>query len=180
VCVQLRLIIADADLTLKCPRCPHGLASYNGCNCLRCETCGCAFCGLCLIDCGSDAHVHYGAKHGDNPYDRPLFERTHAVRAQRELLLAFVFSLPMLISKTLCSTLSLEICAISTFPSTMCARRQGWRIWVMPPAEAAALNVKGTWDCPTCTYSNHQHDFECEMCAAAQGRPFAGEFYASA
>ena len=74
---QLRAIVADADLTLKCPRCPARFDDYAGCNALRCGACGCGFCGLCLADCGVDAHEHYRTTHSPNYFDRPLFERTH-------------------------------------------------------------------------------------------------------
>lgn len=82
--LQLRNIVSDADLTLKCPRCPARFDEYMGCNALRCEECGCGFCGLCLLDCGSDAHEHYLFTRGPDYFNRPLFERTHrAARLNR-------------------------------------------------------------------------------------------------
>lgn len=78
---QLRSIVVDADLTLKCPRCPARFDDYVGCNALRCGMCGCGFCTVCLADCGDDAHGHYVATHGPNYFDRPLFE--HTQRAAR-------------------------------------------------------------------------------------------------
>lgn len=74
---QLRNIISDADLTLKCPRCPARFNDYVGCNALHCTSCGCGFCGICLLDCGFDAHNHYRMTHDEEIFNRPLFERTH-------------------------------------------------------------------------------------------------------
>ena len=78
---QLKAIVVDADLTLKCPRCPARFDDYVGCNALRCGACGCGFCAVCLVDCGDDAHGHIRTTHGPNYFDRPLFE--HSQRAAR-------------------------------------------------------------------------------------------------
>lgn len=78
---KLRDLIARADLTLKCPRCPAHFDDFDGCNALRCAKCGCGFCGLCLIDCGADAHHHFDVVHvGVDIFSKSLFERTHRER----------------------------------------------------------------------------------------------------
>jgi hypothetical protein len=48
--------------------------------------CGAGFCGLCLADCGRDAHAHYYATHGQDIGDRARFERHH--RAARQAAVA--------------------------------------------------------------------------------------------
>jgi len=35
---------------------------------------------VCLADCGRDAHDHHRASHGGDPFNRPLFEKTHRER----------------------------------------------------------------------------------------------------
>jgi len=52
--------ICDKILTLACPRCGAAFVDYDGCHALTCrrQGCGCAFCALCLEDCGEDAHAH--------------------------------------------------------------------------------------------------------------------------
>lgn len=52
----VRLKILD-DLNLCCPRCKKIFLDFDGCFALAC-TCGAAFCGFCLQDCGEDAHPH--------------------------------------------------------------------------------------------------------------------------
>lgn len=52
--------IREEILTLQCPRCKQAFIDYSGCAALTCgnTTCNAAFCALCLLDCGSDAHSH--------------------------------------------------------------------------------------------------------------------------
>lgn len=73
----LRAVIVERDLALHCPRCASPFAEYDGCNALSCSKCGAGFCGLCLVDCGANAHAHYYTTHGKNIFDRRLFESTH-------------------------------------------------------------------------------------------------------
>ena len=49
--------IVDA-VTLSCPRCRAAYIDFDGCCAVKCANCQCGFCGLCLIDCGNDAHAH--------------------------------------------------------------------------------------------------------------------------
>ncbi len=52
--------IQEEILTLRCPRCQQAFNDFNGCLDLECsrQGCGVHFCGLCLADCGQDAHAH--------------------------------------------------------------------------------------------------------------------------
>lgn len=52
--------IREEILTLRCPRCKQAFIDYTGCAALTCAstTCNAAFCALCLLDCGRDAHSH--------------------------------------------------------------------------------------------------------------------------
>lgn len=52
--------IVERILTLCCPRCGQAFVDFDGCWALTCarQGCGCAFCALCLEDCGGDAHAH--------------------------------------------------------------------------------------------------------------------------
>ena len=50
--------IRENILTLRCPRCTAAFVEYNGCAALACYRCHAGVCGLCLKDCGKDAHVH--------------------------------------------------------------------------------------------------------------------------
>jgi hypothetical protein len=88
-----RALVLDADFTLRCPRCALPFADYTGCNALVCQDysasdagrarsdgnvgCGAGFCGICLADCGADAHDHYYRVHGPEIFDRRWFEATH-------------------------------------------------------------------------------------------------------
>jgi hypothetical protein len=55
---ELRTQLINEYFTLRCPRCHQAFVDYDGCDALTCERCGCGFCGLCLKDCGKDAHAH--------------------------------------------------------------------------------------------------------------------------
>lgn len=61
---RMRLLIVERDLTLHCPRCAAAFVDYDACNAVACQRCQCAFCSVCLVDCGHDAHPHYYATHG--------------------------------------------------------------------------------------------------------------------
>jgi hypothetical protein len=76
----LRLVIAEAELTLHCPRCGAAFVDYDNCNALVCGQCAAGFCGLCLEDCGRDAHEHFYAAHGPDIHNRALFEGAHRER----------------------------------------------------------------------------------------------------
>ena len=69
--------IREEALCERCPRCKKVFDEWNGCNALTCS-CGCAFCAVCLEDCGSDAHAHVAREHGD------LFDRATVLRARDE------------------------------------------------------------------------------------------------
>ena len=77
---QRRAIIAERDLLLRCPRCAFPFDDYDGCNALTCGKCGCGFCALCLVDCGTDAHAHYGTSHRGDIFNKALFDETHRQR----------------------------------------------------------------------------------------------------
>ena len=79
---ELRRIVAERDLLLRCPGCWAVFQDYAGCNALACGRCGTGFCAVCLADCGSTSatHQHYREVHGREYFDKPLFERT--VRAR--------------------------------------------------------------------------------------------------
>lgn len=55
---RLRGHIIERILTLKCPRCAAAFVDFHGCLALSCRNCSCGFCGVCLEDCGADAHRH--------------------------------------------------------------------------------------------------------------------------
>lgn len=69
------LFIEGTQETEKCPRCNIIFdVEYDGCNSLECPHCGCAFCALCLEDCGADAHDHITDVHGTkNIFNKPLY-----------------------------------------------------------------------------------------------------------
>jgi hypothetical protein len=77
---ELRRVIVERDLLLRCPCCAAVFEDYQGCNALRCGRCGVGFCAVCLLDCGADAHAHYAAVHGRNYFDRALFEGARRAR----------------------------------------------------------------------------------------------------
>jgi len=56
----VRKLIIERVLTLHCPRCRAAFLEFDGCLALTCARpeCGCGFCGVCLQDCGGDAHGH--------------------------------------------------------------------------------------------------------------------------
>lgn len=85
---ELRTLVVDRDLTLRCPRCAAAFIDYAGCNALTCGMCGAGFCALCLADCGGDAHTHYYGAHGQNIFDKVRFERESAERRLVKLVAA--------------------------------------------------------------------------------------------
>jgi len=85
---ELRALVVDRDLTLRCPRCAAAFIDYAGCNALTCGMCGTGFCALCLADCGGDAHAHYYSAHGQNIFDKARFERESLERRLVKLVAA--------------------------------------------------------------------------------------------
>ena len=87
---RLRNVIVERDLTLHCPRCGQAFLDFQGCCALRCkESCGAAFCGLCLLDCGENAHNHFYTVHpGVNIYDVGAFEEARRARCRQNLIVA--------------------------------------------------------------------------------------------
>ena len=75
-----RGVIVDRDLTLLCPKCAAAFVDFVGSTALVCATCGCGFCGLCLLDCGNDASEHHFEAHGGENTNTALFNRTHRER----------------------------------------------------------------------------------------------------
>ena len=81
---RLRQLIVERDLTLHCPRCGGAFNDYTGCNALVCGSqnerggvCGAGFCGVCMLECGRDAHQHYYAVHGQDIHNRAVFDNAH-------------------------------------------------------------------------------------------------------
>lgn len=58
----VRNLIIERVLTRHCPRCQAAFVDFDGCLALTCAkaSCKCAFCAICLEDCGADAHAHVG------------------------------------------------------------------------------------------------------------------------
>lgn len=81
-----RLRIVEDILELRCPRCNTVFLDFDGCIALNCERagCGCAFCALCLADCGADAHMHCQT-HGHLYPDHNVFKHETRDRRIREL-----------------------------------------------------------------------------------------------
>ncbi|XP_037047411.1 uncharacterized protein LOC119082138 isoform X2 [Bradysia coprophila] len=50
--------IQETVLNLSCPKCNTAFYEFDGCVAVTCSTCKAGFCGLCLANCGSDAHSH--------------------------------------------------------------------------------------------------------------------------
>ena len=59
-----RTYIIEEILNLRCPSCRTVFIDYTGCDALTCSSCGIAFCALCLVACGADAHPHLAKVHG--------------------------------------------------------------------------------------------------------------------
>jgi hypothetical protein len=78
----LRTQIVSAHLPLRCPRCSNVFDdAYDGCDALTCDRCGAGFCGLCLQDCGDDAHKHVAsANHANAPHALRVHAPTEAKR----------------------------------------------------------------------------------------------------
>ena len=89
---RLRDVIVDRDLTLHCPRCSTAFVDFVDCLALHCkDACGAAFCGLCLADCGDNAHSHFYSVHrGVNIYDqgRRAFNGAHFERRRAAVIAA--------------------------------------------------------------------------------------------
>lgn len=77
---ELRKVIVERDLQLRCPRCSTCFVDYDGCNALTCGSCGAGFCALCLVDCGGDAHSHYETVHRGPIFDKERFLKEHRER----------------------------------------------------------------------------------------------------
>jgi protein-arginine kinase activator protein McsA len=77
--------LAD-KLNLRCPRCEAAFHDYDGCNALTCSIpeCRAAFCAICLIDCGNDAHGHVRIAHGDL-FDKTAFHTSTNIRAKAQI-----------------------------------------------------------------------------------------------
>lgn len=58
----------------RCPRCQKVFQDWDGCFAVTC-TCGCGFCGICLQDCGTDAHAHCLQAHGNYHFSFDTFKR---------------------------------------------------------------------------------------------------------
>ena len=89
---QIRLVIVERDLMLRCPRCRFEFDDYDNCNALTCGKCGAGFCAMCLVDCGADAHDHIREAHPKAMFDKPAFEAMHRKR-RAELVVAAVRAL---------------------------------------------------------------------------------------
>lgn len=50
--------IQENILNLSCPNCNLAFFEFTGCAAVFCDKCKCGFCGLCLRNCGTDAHAH--------------------------------------------------------------------------------------------------------------------------
>jgi serine/threonine protein kinase len=87
---RLRNIIVERDLTLHCPRCGQAFYDFQGCCALHCKnSCGAAFCGLCLTDCGDNAHNHFFTVHVDiDIFDVVAFETSRRKRCIANLIAA--------------------------------------------------------------------------------------------
>ena len=87
---QLRLLIVERDLSLRCPSCLAVFTEWTGCAALACADeggrrgCGAGFCGLCLERCGRDAHAHVQQAHGKLHFSAQ--ETAEAHRGRREAL----------------------------------------------------------------------------------------------
>lgn len=64
-------IIQETIFNLSCPNCSSAFFEFDGCVAVTCGTCKAGFCGLCLQNCGTDAHNHVlsCAKNPKNPKD---------------------------------------------------------------------------------------------------------------
>ena len=94
---QHRLVIVERDLITRCPRCgveqDADLEDPHMCTALFCGSCGCGYCGLCLFDCGRDAHQHIRDVHGGGPgstapFEKAAFDEARTDRAQSKLIAA--------------------------------------------------------------------------------------------
>ncbi|KNC76659.1 serine/threonine protein kinase, variant 2 [Sphaeroforma arctica JP610] len=76
-------VICDEMLTLRCPNslCRRALIDFDGCTALTCDLCDRAFCGLCLEDCGRDAHVHVAHCQWNPNEDGDVFVEEKSVAA---------------------------------------------------------------------------------------------------
>ena len=73
--------IIDEILTLHCPSCEQAFEEFEGCLSLQCS-CNVFFCGLCLKNCGNDAHAHVlGCRSRPVDMEDPYFMSIHEWRA---------------------------------------------------------------------------------------------------
>ena len=72
------------DLCDRCPRCGKVFYDYDGCNALRCE-CGCAFCAICLKDCGVDAHACARSHGNGSEFDKTAFKAARKHRNEQKI-----------------------------------------------------------------------------------------------
>ena len=55
---KLRKRVIEEILTLQCPRCGQAWNEFDACVAVKCQRCNAGFCGICMQDCGADAHAH--------------------------------------------------------------------------------------------------------------------------
>mmetsp|Transcript_75679 Transcript_75679/g.204365 ORF Transcript_75679/g.204365 Transcript_75679/m.204365 type:complete len:99 (+) Transcript_75679:595-891(+) len=76
---------------LRCPRCSAAFVDFDGCLALTCYRCRGAFCGLCLMDCGADAHQHVQSCNSHHGYfmtalDWEAFQKKRRLKALKAYL----------------------------------------------------------------------------------------------
>ena len=177
---ELRLVVVERDLLLRCPRCAAAFDAYDGCNALTCGSCGCGFCALCLTDCGNDSHNHYHTVHGGVIFDKPRFEA--AARERRRAALVAVLQGLAGEGAPRQRALAAELAKADLGPLGLRAdellREAGVAAADVAPAgganAAGAAAAPAEWACPMCGTLTAPQRSICAACATPQpGAPLA-------
>ena len=95
--------IEERIMQLHCPQCRRAFYDFTGCMALTCDPgCGATFCGICLRDCGRDAHAHVavcewntGRHTGQGIFAEPGAWRAMVQRRQRAELQRYLAGLEL-------------------------------------------------------------------------------------
>ena len=159
---ELRRVIVERDLLLRCPHCAAEFDDYSGCNALTCGRCGTGFCAVCLKNCGSSraTHAHHREAHGEDYFNRPLFERAKRARYLARLCGAVRAAGGAEVQRALVAELGradLRDLGISEA-----------EVLAGAGVEAVGRAEAGAWACAACTLVNGAGVRACDACGAVK------------